>query len=181
MSETTVVEKPAKKTMTDIVNVFRELEELMIEAGGEITPEVESLLDENLTDRDEKLDRYQDYIRHLKAQAEYLKGWEDQLRKRRDSVERAVESMKDRMLWAMDMYGLQKVKTDRHTFWIQESTKLNINDEAMTDKDRQELVESGLAKLAFVPKKREIKDWVQREGVTKPYVSIEKTRGIRAR
>ena len=61
-----------KQTLNDIIRKFQDLENLIMEAEGEITDELENILLQNDEDLSNKLDGYEKFSRYLKGQVEYL-------------------------------------------------------------------------------------------------------------
>lgn len=140
-----------KQTLNDIMKDFHDIEEMLIESGGELTPEIEELLDQNADDLDSKLDGYASFIEYLKGQAQYLKNVEDQFKDHRQIVENTVKRMRDRVLHALKATGKEKHKTALHSYWVKMTDSWNVEADRLGQEDKAGLVESGLAEFVFKP------------------------------
>lgn len=136
-------------TLNEIIAIYHEIEEMLVESGGELTPEVEATLDANQESLENKLDNYADFIIHLKGVAEGLKAWESQIVSRRKAIENSVKRLREHALYGLLSIGTNKIKTDRHSFSVIRRKSWNIgelNHETMDD-----MVKSGYAEWVFKP------------------------------
>lgn len=88
-----------------------ELERILEETGGELTPELEARFDELLKAGPEKIEAAICVVRNLQAEAEAAKTEEQRFAKMRKSAERQVESLKTRIMYAVDAAFSGKIKT----------------------------------------------------------------------
>lgn len=100
------------------------------EAGGEITPEIEAMLAINEQNFVTKAEGYAEIIAKYAQMAENAKARKAQL----DAVQKVAENiqkrMKERILEAMNEYGLQKIECGVHKFSTRTSKAVEIIDEA---------------------------------------------------
>ncbi|MCF7839770.1 MAG: siphovirus Gp157 family protein [Candidatus Marinimicrobia bacterium] len=158
-----------KQTLNDILKDFHDIEEMLIESGGELTPDIEQLLDQNAVDLDSKLDGYASFIDYLKGQVEYLKNVEAQFKDHRQTVENAIRRMKSRVLYALKATGNEKHKTAMHSYSIKLSESWKVDEDRLDQEQKGDLVADGLAEFVFKPsitglknayKGAPIPDWV---------------------
>jgi hypothetical protein len=85
------------------------LDEFLAETDGELTPEIEALLDQLEGQVSEKVERVALYIREQLVTAAAIKEEEQRLAARRKARERAVEGLKDYLQRQMERLGTTKV------------------------------------------------------------------------
>ena len=169
-----------KHTLNDIIRKFQDLENLIIESDGEITDDLESILHQNNEDLSKKLDGYEKFARYLKGQVEYLKTAEEQYSKRRKVLDNSITRIKERMLNAMLIVGKDKIKTTEYNFSVGNSEKWNLDLEKLNEKQRNELLLSGLAENVFKAKISEIKN--QYKDLDLPdWIIVDKNKHLRVK
>jgi len=98
-----------------------ELESILSENGGELTPELESRLDALLSQGKDKIEAAACVVREMDAHAEALRAEAKRLADRAVSFDNQAERLKQRMVYAVDAAFGGKLKTDRFTIWAQNS------------------------------------------------------------
>lgn len=146
-----------KKTLADILNEFHAIEEMIIEADGCLTDEITALLDGNEAALSDKLDKYADAIAYLNGQIKYLKSQEELYKRRWATIENSIDGLRDRMTFAMQDTGNEKVKTAAHSFSIRTSESWKVRDD-ISLVQQSELIKAGLAEYVFKPDIKAIKD-----------------------
>lgn len=93
----------------------------LVETGGELTPEMEDLL--NLTEGDlrTKVDRYKMFQEALNANSLYLRDLEVQFKNGRQAAENRIESMKANIKYAMSQMGTDVLEG---TAWLFKRSKI---------------------------------------------------------
>lgn len=113
-------------TLYEIPDRLREIEGQIIEAEGEITPEIEAELDA----LDEAFDRKVEYIallsREARAEAVAVKQEEDRLRARRTAAENRERYMKDYLQACLTKAGMERVEGQRAKIRIQQNSRPSI-------------------------------------------------------
>ena len=106
----------------EITSELRELQDALIESGGEITDEMEERFDDLLDAEEDKTEGYIAVIRSMEEEAEAFKREEQRLKKRRKAAENSAGRLKERLLMAMEVRGqderstaLGKVKRQRNS------------------------------------------------------------------
>ena len=169
-----------KQTLNDIIRKFQDLENLIMESDGEITDDLENILLQNDEDLSKKLDGYEKFSRYLKGQVEYLKTAEEQYSKRRKVLDNSINRIKERMLNAMLIVGKDKIKTTEYNFSVGNSEKWNLDIEKLNEKQRNELLLSGLAENVFKAKISEIKS-EYKDSELPDWIIVEKNKHIRVK
>ena len=131
------------KTLNEIMKEWHEIEDAIFNADGEITPEIEAMLDKNAKTFEDKLDRYAGYISYQKAQIIYLKERQAELAKRAKSAQNAIDSMRDRMLWFLQEKGVKKAKTAEYTYSLQRRQVHTLDIDAIPESIHMELASKG--------------------------------------
>ena len=90
-----------KRSLHDIINEYQNLETKIIDNNGEISDDLEQLLNDNNEDLKNKLDNYEKFIRYLNNQADYLKNMEAHYMKRRKIIEKSIVKLKGNLLNAV--------------------------------------------------------------------------------
>lgn len=110
----------------DIPEAIREIEAKIIEAEGELTPEIEAELDA----LEGAFDRKAEYIavlsREAKAEATAVKQEEDRLRARRTAAENRERRLKDYLHACMTRLGVLKVDGERVKVAVQTNGRPSI-------------------------------------------------------
>jgi len=145
------------KTLHDILKTYQEIEMKIIDSDGELSEELENMLDLNSNELSNKLDGYEKFSRYLKGQVEYLKEMENHYNKRRKVLEKSIKKCKDSMLEAMILIGQDKLKTKEFNFSIGKSKKWEFDDSLINDEMKDKLIHEGLAENTFKIHLSEIK------------------------
>jgi len=120
-------------TLKEILEKHYSIELALMEAGGELTPEIESMLDENDQSFEDKLDGYASFIDHLKTQEAGLKAKIESLQARKKSLNNTALSLRQRMLSAMQEKGLKSTKTSEYTYSCSTRKALTVDIGAIPD------------------------------------------------
>jgi len=108
------IEIKEKMTLIEINRASAGVVELLIESGGEITPEIEKLLSDLDVKTKNKIDGYHAMIEKMKSEASYYKENADTLY----AVQKACEAVAKRLRFgiqnAMEMSGIQEISGENH-------------------------------------------------------------------
>lgn len=159
------------ETLHNLITQMQEIEEQIIEAGGELTTEIEALISGTEEKIEDKLDSYAAMIDYLKGQAEYLDNQAKLYAARKKTVTNSISSMKERMLGAMQVIGKDKIKTQSHSYSYRDYVSYGVRDDA-TDGERKALVEFGLGTFEFRPNKTAIKEQYKDAEEIPDYIAI---------
>ena len=108
-------------SLIDIGNEAIAINDALFEMQGELTPEMESALDALLAKGATALDAAAWVVRKLSGDAETCKGEAKRYRERGEGIERQIEALKGRMLFAVDAAFNGKLKTAQNTIYGQNS------------------------------------------------------------
>lgn len=99
------------------------------ENGGEITPEIEAMLAINAENFVTKADGYCEMIAKYLQMAEAAKARKAQLDNVQKVAENTAKRLRERLLLAMDEYGMEKVEIGLHKLSKRTSKAVEITDE----------------------------------------------------
>jgi hypothetical protein len=164
----------------DIAVEGLELERILEETGGDLTPETEARFDELLKSGPDKINSACCVIKNLTANASALKDEEKRLADRRKSLERQVDSLKGRILIAVDCAFSGKVKTPMFTVWGQDAAG-TVSIALAADVDAAELakVNPTLMQTSYSINNAAVKDHKKLTGEYPAEFSVEETPGKR--
>ena len=138
------------ETLQQIIEQMQEIQSQLIEAGGELTPEIEALIISAETRLEKKLDSYAATIDYLKGQADYLDRQAKLYTLRKKAIDNSIKSMRERMAFSMKAAGQEIIKTSAHTYSYRENNSWSMNED-LTKDDMNKLLERGLAEHVFKP------------------------------
>jgi len=98
-----------------------EINRILTENEGELSPELEARMDELLTAGPDKLEAAAMVVRQLEASRDACADEAERLAKRAKSFDANIDSLKLRMLYAVDAAFSGKLKTDKFTIYGQSS------------------------------------------------------------
>jgi hypothetical protein len=119
-----------KLSLYDLTSEHRLICEAIEDAGGEITPEIEAMLAINEENFVAKAEGYAEIIAKYAILADNASHRIAQLQTVKKIAENAQKRMKERILGAMQEYGMQKVQCGLHQFSLRNSKAVEITDEA---------------------------------------------------
>ena len=106
------------------------INELLEESGGELTPEIEEALAINETNFLAKSEGYIESIAYFKAKAEAAKVRIEEMQRIKRISENAEKRLKERMQWAMETLGRDKMEVGLHIISLRRTLAVNIISEA---------------------------------------------------
>lgn len=111
----------SKMTLYDISIEGMQLESILTENDGELTPELEARMDALLLEGPQRIEAAAMVVRTLETSAEAAKAEAKRLTERAASFEANAKSLKQRICIALDAAFDGKVKTPLFTVWNQTS------------------------------------------------------------
>lgn len=109
-------------TLYDLTAEALDLQAVILDAGGEVTPDVEAALDalDALGETaEDKLAAYGRLIANMAADADAYRAEEKRLADRRKAIETSARSLKDRVEQFLRATGKPKIKADVWSFSLQ--------------------------------------------------------------
>lgn len=132
---------PKKLTLYDVTVEGLELERLLSDADGELTPELEARFDVFLKGGKEKIDAACKVVRSLEASSLMCQVEAERLSDRAVSFEHEAKRLEDRILAVVDAAFDGKVKTNLFTVWGQNSGP-SVSIELAPDADLVQMAET---------------------------------------
>mgnify|MGYP003440004786 CR=1 FL=1 len=124
------------KTLITLANEAHELKLKIIEADGEITPDIEQALEVSSQSLAKKTDSYKYIMDDFEKYAEMLKEREDQISRSRKALENCVKRLKENIKHAMVAVDMNQISGDEYVFKLSNSKpSLVITDEKLVPKD----------------------------------------------
>jgi hypothetical protein len=111
----------SKMTLYDISMEGMELENILTENEGELTPELEARMDALLLEGPQRIEAAAMVVRTLESSADAAKAEAKRLTERATSFETNAKNLKNRIAIALDAAFGGKVKTPLFTIWNQTS------------------------------------------------------------
>lgn len=105
-----------------------EIEMLLLDSLGEITPEIQEKMDALLLSGADKMEAAAAVVRQLQASAKIAEEESDRLRARSKEFEAQAEKLKERMKFALDKAFGGKIKTPKWTIWNQKAADRIVAD-----------------------------------------------------
>ena len=156
------------KTLPEIMAEYHQLQEMMMETG-EITPEIEALLDAHDATFDEKKDRYIGLIKHMQSSIAEFADIKKQCDARTKTLNNAVESMRERLLYAMQTKGLKTARGGLYPCSIAHKKSYVIDEDLIPAELIMELTNKGYLRFSKTYDKAAIK----KEYADSDFVSVE--------
>ena len=144
-------------TLNDLVRDYHRIEDRLIESGGEITEEIQAMLDEHDAGFDAKKDRYIGLIRSMEASIGAMKEIEAQAKTRRKTLENASEGLRDRLYWGMKEMGLKKARGGLYPANITRKATATVDVDAIPADLHFEMIQNGCLETVNKYDKTEIK------------------------
>lgn len=149
-------------TLYELEQEQLELNALLEENGGELTPEIEERLQIHDYDINKKMESYCKAIRCYETSIEGIKSEIERLKARKESSEKAIERMKESMLNALEIFGINKIEAGTFKIGTRKSQAVEIDDENIVpDAYKIETVTTKVDKTAI---KNAIKEGKEVEG-----------------
>lgn len=116
------------KSIFDISKDYLELSESLVEAGGEVTPELEKALTLNKEELQAKGVNYGFVVKQLEGEAEIIEAEIRRLQQQKKYRENAVERLKQTLSGAMRLHGIEEIKTPLLKISFRRSCTVEVDD-----------------------------------------------------
>lgn len=94
-----------KKTLFEIAKEYNDIENILLENGGEITPELEEILNLSTLEFTDKVEKYDYILTNAKSKIDMFKENISNLNQAIKSYENFIEKTKERMIMVVNTYG----------------------------------------------------------------------------
>ena len=169
-----------KKTLNMIIEGYQKIEMQLLNSDGELTEDIENMLNINDSELGDKLNGYEKFIRYLKSQVSYLNEMEKHYSKKRKIIENSISRYKQSMAFAMDVVGKSKIKTEDFNFSLNESQKWSVDLEEIDEKLLDNLIDKGLVNKTFKANISEIKSEYKNEKTLPEWIDIKKNKFVKS-
>lgn len=115
-------------TLYELTAEMAAIEDELYESGGELTPELEQEMTETRESLMAKVDGYNSLLRKLGAMAASAKSEIERLTKLKKMAENAQKRVKERLLWNMNVFGLEKLEGKLCKMGIRNTPSLEVDD-----------------------------------------------------
>lgn len=146
------------KSLNDIVKDNYAIENALMDNGGEITPEIEAMIEGNEKDFNAKIDRYAGVINHFKTQIAGIDERKRQLDERKKTLKNAIERVRGMLLWGLQSRGVKKVNTGEYVAFSTTRKTAVVHEDQIPDDLLMEMTDNNC--LEYIKKfdKTEIKN-----------------------
>lgn len=108
-----------------------DLEYLLEEAGGEMTPELEEAFDKLAKDLSHKVDGYGYLMRKLKANIDASKSIIKDMQAAVKAKENSLKNLKEHIAYNMQMYGMDRLSGETCNLSLRRTTSVETDDVAL--------------------------------------------------
>lgn len=124
----------SSKTFLQLVTQSHIITEALVEADGELTPEIEKLIEQSSLDLSDKMDRYYFVMRDLEQKAALAKERAAEWTSIAKLHSNALERMQERVLYGLQELGVTEIAGREVTFKRQVNPpKAVVNDESLIE------------------------------------------------
>lgn len=117
------------KSLVSIVSEVNQLEKMLIEAGGEITPEIEALLTVKEVNLPQKVDNYSFILERMKSAEAFYKERSELFSSAARAFKNAQATLKERLKMAMHEMGVDELSGEEIRFKLSKSKPSLVIDE----------------------------------------------------
>ena len=108
---------------------YRDIISVLVENGGELTPEIEQALQINQKDLYRKSESYAYAIKELDGEIDIIKSEIERLQALISKRDKSISRMKETVLKAMELYEINKIETPMIKISVRESEVIEIINE----------------------------------------------------
>jgi hypothetical protein len=121
------------RALYNIERELNELNEILVNSGGELTPEIETRLAISQTELQEKSINYAYIIKQNQAESDAIETEIKRLKAIKDSLDSTNDKLKETISFSMQTYGITEVKTTALKLSFRKSESVDITDESLLD------------------------------------------------
>ena len=144
-------------TLNDLVRDYHRIEDRLIESGGEITEEIQAMLDEHDAGFDAKKDRYIGLIRSMEASVGAMQEVKAQADRRIKTLNNAMGSLRQHLMHNMISMGMRKARGGLYPANITRKATATVDVDAIPADLHFEMIQNGCLETVNKYDKTEIK------------------------
>lgn len=118
-------------TLYQLTNQMAEIEAMLEETGGELTPELESLWEETSESLPQKVDGYNQVLRNLTAYAANLADEIKRLQGLKRTADNSAKRIKEHVLDCMEAFGLTRLEGNYCKMSLRSSTQTEVDEDSV--------------------------------------------------
>ena len=118
-------------TLYQLTNQMAEIEAMLEETGGELTPELESLWEETSESLPQKVDGYNQVLRNLTAYATNLADEIKRLQGLKKTADNSAKRIKEHVLSCMEAFGLTRLEGNYCKMSLRSSTQTEVDEDSV--------------------------------------------------
>lgn len=120
-----------KLTLFNLSAEMAEIENALIDNGGELTPELEKALTFTQEALTRKADDYGAVLQKFTALSEACKAEIDRINAIKKTADNSVKNIKERLAWTMDNFQMAKLEGSLHKFSLVKTTSTETDDDLL--------------------------------------------------
>ncbi len=118
-------------TLFYLSSQMAEIEAMLEENGGELTPELEAQWEETRESLMAKVDNYNALVQKLKGYSETIKAEQDRLAKLKKTADNSLAGVKEHIKSTMEMFGLKTLEGDYCKMSLRTSTSTEVDEDVV--------------------------------------------------
>lgn len=118
-------------TLYQLTDQMAEIEAMLEETGGEITPELEAVWNETSESLPQKVDGYNQVLRNLTAYAANLADEIKRLQGLKKTADNSAKRIKEHVLDCMETFGIQKLEGNYCKMSLRSSTQTEVDEDSV--------------------------------------------------
>lgn len=118
-------------TLFELSTQDARISSLLEESGGELTPEIEALMEETQDLFPKKVDGYGVMLRKFKSLEEACDSEIKRIQAIKKTAQNSQKSMRQHILDTMTLFGYQKLQGNMTKMWITKSNSLEVDEEVL--------------------------------------------------
>ncbi len=126
-----IFDRPAGRTLSQIVESMIETDRTLYDNGGEITPELEAYMASDEYDLAKKIDGYNAAFREEAARVEAIKNEIARLTALKQTAENSAKRIKEFLKYNMERLGAERVNGNTCKAYFTSSTAVEVPDESV--------------------------------------------------
>ncbi len=120
-----------KMTLFALTEQMADIEAMLEETGGELTPELEAQWAETRESLVKKVDNYNVLVQKLKAYSDNIKAEQDRLAKLKKTADNSLKRIKEHIKDTMEQFGLKSIDGNYCKMYLSSSTTTEVDEEVV--------------------------------------------------
>lgn len=156
-------------TLFELSAENRLISDLLEESGGELTPEIEAMMEENKELFPKKIDGYGVMLRRFKSVEDACDTEIKRVQAIKKTAQNSQKNLKKHIKDAMDAFGFKKLEGSMTKIWVTRSKALEVDEDALLEQFRARI--EALAEA--LPPYLSVEVKVSKTGIKSAYVGTD--------